>query len=150
MTTSRATSAKESLPIGTPSSPGSGRPVLVFSQTLDVAAPLPVRDSVPLDSVLKEFESDPVMAGYMAEARQDLARSLYADEPNTLSTLRLAAGLSQAELARRIGTSQPHIARIESGLNDPTTDVVVRIAVGLGVDHVTAFNAIREKRGTTA
>lgn len=37
----------------------------------------------------------------------------------TIRTRRLALGLSQAGLASIIGTSQPHIARIEKGLADP-------------------------------
>jgi predicted nucleotidyltransferase/DNA-binding XRE family transcriptional regulator len=44
---------------------------------------------------------------------------------------RLAAGLSQAELARRSGTSQPAIARYESGTSSPsvvTLDRVLRAA----------------------
>ena len=44
---------------------------------------------------------------------------------------RLAAGLSQAELARRSGTSQPAIARYEAGTSSPsivTLDRVLRAA----------------------
>jgi transcriptional regulator with XRE-family HTH domain len=48
--------------------------------------------------------------------------------------MRAGAGLTQAELARRIGTSQPTIARIEKGLDQhtPQWDTLQRIAVALG------------------
>ena len=55
----------------------------------------------------------------------------------------MKAGLSQASLASRVGTSQAHIARIEAGKNDPGTSVVARIATALGIDEADAFLAIR-------
>lgn len=41
---------------------------------------------------------------------------------------RLRAGLSQAELAARMGTSQSSIARLESGQNLPSTKTLLRFA----------------------
>jgi transcriptional regulator with XRE-family HTH domain len=46
--------------------------------------------------------------------------------------LREKAGLSQAQLAARIGTQAPGIARIESGRFAPRLDVLHRIAAALG------------------
>lgn len=43
-----------------------------------------------------------------------------------LRRTRRKAGLTQAELARRMGTSQPAVARAESGLVQPTLDFVDR------------------------
>jgi ribosome-binding protein aMBF1 (putative translation factor) len=45
---------------------------------------------------------------------------------------RIAAGLSQTELARRMGTSQPVIARIEGGGSTPTVDMLDRLARATG------------------
>jgi ribosome-binding protein aMBF1 (putative translation factor) len=45
---------------------------------------------------------------------------------------RVAAGLSQTELARRMGTSQPVIARIEGGASTPTVDMLDRLARATG------------------
>ena len=50
----------------------------------------------------------------------DLARALIEG--------RTAAGLSQAQLARRIKTSQSYIARIEGGKVRPSTDALERFA----------------------
>jgi len=43
-------------------------------------------------------------------------------------TARAAAGLTQAELARRMRTSQSYIARLESGRTLPTMRTFLRIA----------------------
>ena len=45
---------------------------------------------------------------------------------------RLRAGLSQAELAMRIGTSQSAIARLESGQTLPSTKTLLRFAKATG------------------
>lgn len=44
---------------------------------------------------------------------------------------RLTRGLSQAELAERIGTKQSAISRFESGTYNPTLDFLQKIADGL-------------------
>lgn len=45
---------------------------------------------------------------------------------------RLRAGLSQAELAERMGTSQSAIARLESGQTLPSTKTLLRFAEATG------------------
>ena len=47
-------------------------------------------------------------------------------------TLRTRAGLTQTELARRMGTTQSSIARIESGGSLPTLDMLSRLAHATG------------------
>jgi predicted transcriptional regulator len=91
---------------------------------------------------------DEKKAAYMQQARKSLAETLYADEPETLSALRLAAGLSQAQLAEKAYTSQPHIARIERGQTDPGTDLIARIAAALGEDDMRVYRAIRNQLTT--
>lgn len=46
----------------------------------------------------------------------------------TIIKARAAAGLTQAELAERMGTSQSYIARLESGRTMPTMRTFLRIA----------------------
>ena len=50
------------------------------------------------------------------------------DLAQALIEARTAAGLSQAQLARRMKTSQSYIARIEGGKVRPSTDALERFA----------------------
>jgi DNA-binding XRE family transcriptional regulator len=50
-----------------------------------------------------------------------------------LRQLRLAAGLTQAELARRTGIHRPNIARVEAGRHTPSLETLARIANAIGV-----------------
>lgn len=47
---------------------------------------------------------------------------------------RISAGLTQKQLAERMGTSQAAVARLESGTRLPSVDTLYRLAVILGVD----------------
>ena len=53
--------------------------------------------------------------------------------PQRLRTARKTKGLSQAELAKRAGTDQAHISRMESGETGASLDIVTRIAKELGI-----------------
>ena len=53
--------------------------------------------------------------------------------------LREQENLSQEELAKRIGTKQPAIARLESGRVVPKLDLLQRIATALGRDLQVRF-----------
>jgi DNA-binding XRE family transcriptional regulator len=50
-----------------------------------------------------------------------------------LRELRLAAGLTQAELARRTGIHRPNIARVEAGRHTPSLETLSRLANASGV-----------------
>lgn len=50
-----------------------------------------------------------------------------------LRELRVAAGLTQAELARRTGIHRPNIARVEAGRHTPSLDTLARLASAIGV-----------------
>ncbi|MQA90973.1 MAG: helix-turn-helix domain-containing protein [Gemmatimonas sp.] len=43
-------------------------------------------------------------------------------------------GLSQRELAERVGTSQPAVAKLEQGSSNPTVRTLARYAEALGLD----------------
>lgn len=53
---------------------------------------------------------------------------------NPIRLLREQAGLTQAVLAERAGTSQPTIAAYESGMKSPTLETLSRIADSLGFE----------------
>ncbi|MEG1844211.1 MAG: helix-turn-helix transcriptional regulator, partial [Clostridia bacterium] len=45
---------------------------------------------------------------------------------------RLEKGISQAELARMIGTQRSNVCRLESGAQNPTLDMLLKITTALG------------------
>ncbi len=49
-----------------------------------------------------------------------------------LAAHRMLCRISQAELARRTGISQPNISRIENGQYNPTVGTLKKLADGLG------------------
>lgn len=52
---------------------------------------------------------------------------------NSVATRRLAAGLTQEQLAELVGTAARNIQRIESGRHNMTLITVARLADALGV-----------------
>ncbi|MBL8446727.1 MAG: helix-turn-helix transcriptional regulator [Zoogloeaceae bacterium] len=147
MTISTATLPEESLQTGVPSSPASRNGVVIVKE-FNAARPLPLPSTVSLDALLDSFGQDSELQAAMSEARREMAATVYADEVESLSALRLRAGLSQAQLAARMNTSQSYVARVESGTTDPGTDTVSRMAEALGVDEGVAFKAVRYQRET--
>jgi transcriptional regulator with XRE-family HTH domain len=59
-----------------------------------------------------------------------------------LRDARLRAGLTQRELARRAGTSQSVIARIEQGRSDPSTATLARLLAASGFELRTDLTPI--------
>jgi transcriptional regulator with XRE-family HTH domain len=83
---------------------------------------------VKIDELRSKLRQDPE---YVA-AEQELEPFLQlADE---VLRLRLERGWSQSELARRAGTGQTNISRIECGLANPTLATISNIAEAFGVD----------------
>ncbi|HUY27778.1 MAG TPA: helix-turn-helix transcriptional regulator [Candidatus Binataceae bacterium] len=74
------------------------------------------------DSIRKKMLADPqVREAYAAlDEEFNLARELIA--------ARVRAGLTQAQLARRMGTTQSAIARLESGVRLPSVKTLLRFA----------------------
>jgi transcriptional regulator with XRE-family HTH domain len=75
---------------------------------------------------MNERRHDPVFPGFkeMAEQRRSLTSSL--------SAKRMALGLSQTEVAARMGTSQSAVARLESGEADLRLSTLERYAAAIG------------------
>jgi transcriptional regulator with XRE-family HTH domain len=59
---------------------------------------------------------------------------------------RRAAGMTQAELARRIGTTQPAISKIESGRTLPGIDLLERVARATGRPFTLTFGSPHRER----
>jgi len=101
-------------------------------------------------STLQDFISDVVDAD--TETRLPTARKHFSENRRSgsnsverLSDLRLAAGLTQAQLAKFIGTSQPRLSLWEAGLDKPSFDNLKKMAVALGVDYNCLMGAIDDE-----
>ena len=75
---------------------------------------------------MDERRHQPVFGGFreMAEPRRALA--------GELASTRVALGLSQTEVAARMGTSQSAVARLESGAADVRASTLERYAAAVG------------------
>jgi len=85
-----------------------------------------------VDALIESRERDPAQRAALEAARRRLADRL--PEPaTTLAKLRLRKGWSQKRLAEAIGTSQPHIARIENGRDNVLLATANQLARALDV-----------------
>jgi DNA-binding XRE family transcriptional regulator len=74
---------------------------------------------------------------HLAEQLQDpeFREAWEALEPGyQIARLRIMRGLTQQELAEKVGTKQPSIARLESGKTEPKISFLRRLAEALGAD----------------
>jgi HTH-type transcriptional regulator / antitoxin HipB len=92
------------------------------------------------DEVKAARKADPAFdtAAYEAELRRLDQREQFGV---TLRQAREAAGMSQATLARMLGSTQPAVARLEAGMVDPKLSMLQRIAEVFG--HAIEINAER-------
>jgi DNA-binding XRE family transcriptional regulator len=95
-------------------------------------------DDLPKTGASEEFdlddyieEQDASTQTSIGEARPWVANALYPVE--TLASLRLRAGFSQAEFASKCGMRQPHVSRYESGRVEPGIFQAKAMAEVLGV-----------------
>jgi transcriptional regulator with XRE-family HTH domain len=90
---------------------------------------------------MTERRHEPFLPGFrdMAERRRRLA--------GELATRRQELGLSQTEVAARMGTSQSAVARLESGELDVRLSTIERYAAALGSDVDFVLRDRRAERG---
>ncbi len=85
------------------------------------------------DMTLEELQAKYPAADQDAYVRARAAATLAGDLAELVYAIRDRAGLTQAELARRMGTTQSSIARIEGGGSLPTLDMLACLARATGV-----------------
>lgn len=86
-----------------------------------------------------------------AQARRARKNDVYKNEQRRLAQFeelarlvikhRAAAGISQKELAQRVGTSHSAISRLESGRHKTSVETLQRIAEALGLRFVAGFES---------
>jgi DNA-binding XRE family transcriptional regulator len=100
--------------------------------------------SKDIDDFIGELlKDDPALGADLSEGRKWVADALYESEPCSLKALRLRAGLSQVQLAERVGLKQPNISEIESGKRTPSLDTLQRLAQALEVSVDDILKGIR-------
>lgn len=74
----------------------------------------PRSNSICIDDLIAELSNVEGFANDLVESRTGLVDKFYAEDGDTIKTMRLRRGWSQQELATMLGTSQSHVARIEN------------------------------------
>lgn len=86
-------------------------------------------------SELKERKVSAMSTAERADYERALAESRFAFEVGeSIRAARESAGISQRELARRMGTSQASVGRLESGSVAATLATLQRAALALGLE----------------
>ncbi len=104
---------------------------------------------------LDPLKSGPRLEAFEALFSEDelkLAKKQVAEEnvqasgSATLADLRMAAGYSQVELAKKIGKTQTNLSFYERGKTDPSLSVAKQLSKELGVTLDEVFDAIEEAK----
>jgi len=126
----------------------SDRMVVVVTPMAEARSQTPA-GSMNIGDLVALEESTPEGKAGMQKARADLSALVHGHPAFALKTMRLSEGHSQSSLAKLVGSSQGHIARIESGRVDVQVGTLVKIAQALNVDpgeYVAAFVREYSKR----
>ena len=79
-------------------------------------------------------------------SEKSVADNFYADAPDTLKKRRIAAGLSQKQLAALLGTSQPQIVKIEAGKTDMQYTTCQKLCIALNISPNDLFILINNQK----
>ncbi len=95
-----------------------------------------VRAGRPFQEYVEEqLSNDEFANGYHAlEPEFQVARQVI--------KLRLQQGLSQKELAARVGTAKPNISCLERGTTNPSLHLLQRVAEALGAENEIKFTSV--------
>ena len=85
-----------------------------------------LRKFIPVEEAIARWRRDPEYVKEYDSLEEEFALV------SEILKARAAAGLTQAELARRMNTTQGAIARLESGVSMPSTRTLRRLAAATG------------------
>ena len=88
---------------------------------------------IPAKELFDEWRKDPEYVAAYDALEEEFALA------NALIGARAHAGLTQEELAERMGTSQSAIARLESGRSRPSTTTLAKLAAATGTKLRVSF-----------
>ena len=94
-----------------------------------------IRNGIPWKEVKKDLLKDPETASAYAELDEEFAFIA------SMIRARREKGISQEDLALRVGTSQGNISRLESGKHNPSLRFLRRVASALDQELKVSFQA---------
>lgn len=116
---------------------------VVFAQAdFECSKSFPVPEGFTnIQESITEHEKNPTRKAALARARAKIADDFYSNKIS-VAALRLQKGWSQRELAEHMNTSQPHVARIESGREDVRMSTIKKLATALDTNVENIFSAL--------
>jgi DNA-binding XRE family transcriptional regulator len=96
----------------------------------------------PISKLKARWMKDPAFAAAYDGLAEEFAIA------DALIAARKHARMTQAEVAERMGTSQPTIARLESGRSRPSLATLHRYAAAIGRRLVISFGSLDSATGT--
>lgn len=94
--------------------------------------------SIPVETVFAEWRKDPAHRAECEEIEHEF------ELMGALMEARGKQNLSQAEIARRMGTSQSAVARLEGGRSNPSLATLRRYAAATGTRLKISFEPLRK------
>jgi ribosome-binding protein aMBF1 (putative translation factor) len=89
--------------------------------------------TIPLETLFSEWRTDPEYVREFEAQAEEFALA------HALIGARAQAGLTQEELAQRMGTTQSAIARMEGGKGRPSTSTLAKVAKATGTKLRVSF-----------
>lgn len=102
-------------------------------------------ESIDIDDFVADLEID---EGFKKET--SLARKWLAEEvlvSDGLKEMRLKAGYSQMQLAKKINVHQPNLSAMEAGKRRPDYDIAKKLAVSLNVSVEEIYGTFEKNQG---
>ncbi|PHR59252.1 MAG: transcriptional regulator [Robiginitomaculum sp.] len=95
-----------------------------------------ITKTIPVGGVFEKWRKDPAYVREFDALDEEFALA------QLFISARSTAGLTQAELAKKMGTSQAYIARLEGGKEKPSTRTLQRFAKATGHRVVIEFERL--------
>lgn len=118
-------------------------PITETDRAVVVKMLAPAPEDIPegflsIDEFEKEFvarhETEEEGRAELKKGREWVADKFFGQDGDTIRSFRLRKGMSQVDVAKMLGTSQPHVARIESGSENPLLATCRRLCRALDID----------------
>lgn len=92
--------------------------------------------TIPLETLFKEWRKDPEYVREFEAHAEEFALA------TALIKARADAGLTQEEIAQRMGTTQSAVARLEGGKSRPSTTTLAKFAKATGTRLRVSFERV--------